>query len=50
MDDDEVIELLERTATYGRDRKIAERFKNTNSGSTLDKSVSKPSGPGIISF
>lgn len=50
MDDDEVIELLERTATYGSDRKIAERFKNTNSGSTLDKSVSKPSGPGIISF
>ncbi|MCM1483784.1 MAG: cell division protein FtsZ [Muribaculaceae bacterium] len=50
MDDDEVIELLERTPTNNRDRKIVERFKNTGSTVVSDKNAAKLSGPGIISF
>lgn len=51
MDDDDVIELLEHSATYGRDRKIMDRFKrNTASGASVLKTTSKLSGPGVISF
>lgn len=51
MDDDDVIELLEHSAAYGRDRKIMDKFKrNTSSGSPVIKPVNKLSGPGVISF
>lgn len=50
MDDDDIIDQLERSATYGRDRKLTDSLRGQSSPKTADKPSIKPGGPGTISF